>query len=106
MDDKIHLNWIDHIKTEFFFLIFIVFSVLILVLSFSAASYEWDIPGMLVVVGVISFIYDGMFQIFYTSVIRRMKVLGIQLYQLGICQHFAGTWNMESIGACHCYLCI
>ena len=26
-DDKIHLNWIDHIKTEFFFLIFIVFSV-------------------------------------------------------------------------------
>ncbi len=23
-DDKIHLNWIDHIKTEFFFLIFIV----------------------------------------------------------------------------------
>ena len=72
-DDKIHLNWIDHIKTEFFFLIFIVFSVLILVLSFSAASYEWDIPGMLVVVGVISFIYDGVFQIFYTSVIRRMK---------------------------------
>ena len=40
-DDKIHLNWIDHIKTEFFF--------------------------------VISFIYDGVFQIFYTSVIRRMK---------------------------------
>ena len=30
--------------------LFIVFSVLILVLSFSAASYEWDIPGMLVVV--------------------------------------------------------
>ncbi len=29
---------------------------------------------MLVVVGVISFIYDGVFQIFYTSVIRRMKV--------------------------------
>ena len=28
---------------------------------------------MLVVVGVISFIYDGVFQIFYTSVIRRMK---------------------------------
>lgn len=72
-DDKIHLNWLDKVKTELFFLLFVASSVAIITLAFAASNYEWDIPGMLVMVGVLAFISDGIFLIFYMSMIRRLK---------------------------------
>lgn len=72
-DDKVHLNWLDKVKTEIFFILFVGFSVAMITLSFAAASYEWDVPGMLIMVGVLAFIYDGVFLIFYMSMIRRVK---------------------------------
>lgn len=72
-DDKVHLNWLDRVKTELFFVLFVIFSVAMVMLAFAASGYEWNIPGMLVMVGVLSLIYDGIFLLFYMSMIRRVK---------------------------------
>lgn len=72
-DDKIHLNFVDRIKTEIIFIVFVVFTVMVLTLGFAAAGYSWNIPGMLCMVGVIAFVYDAVFILLYMSMIRRMK---------------------------------
>lgn len=72
-DEKVHLNWLDRVKTEPFFLVFVAFTVLITVFSFQASGYRWDLPGILILAGTVAFIYDGVFLIFYLSMIRRMK---------------------------------
>lgn len=72
-DDAVHLNWLDRVKTEPFFLVFMAFTVLIVVFSFYAAGYQWDVPGILIMAGTTAFIYDGIFLVFYLSMIRRMK---------------------------------
>ncbi|MGN0341261.1 MAG: sensor histidine kinase [Roseburia sp.] len=72
-DELVHLNLVDWIKTEFLVLGFVVFSVLTVILIAAAIGYDWDVAGMMVVVGSISFLYNGIFLIFYLSMIRRMK---------------------------------
>lgn len=72
-DELVHLNLMDRVQTEFWLLGFIVLSVLTVILVAAATGYEWDVAGMMVVVGSVSFLYDGVFLIFYLSMIRRMK---------------------------------
>lgn len=98
VDDEIHLNWLDRIKTEIFFVVFVAVTVFVIVLGFAATSYEWDIAGMLIMVGVISFIYDAVFLLFYMSMIRRMKANVLWEYSLTrwiivSTKRVIGTWK-------------
>lgn len=97
-DDKVHLNWLDKVKTELFFFLFAGFSVALITLSFAASGYEWNVPGMLVMTGVLTFIYDGVFLIFYMSMIRRIKANVLWEYSLTrwlivSTRRVIGTWR-------------
>lgn len=72
-DEQVHLSVIDRVKTEFWVLAFIFLTVLTLILITAATGYEWDVAGMMVVVGSVGFLYNGVFLIFHLSMIRRMK---------------------------------
>ncbi len=72
-DEGTHLNIFDRIKTEIFFASFVVVVVLLIGMTLSVSQSSWGIPGMLVMAGVGAFIYDGVFLLFYLSMVRRIK---------------------------------
>ena len=72
-EEKIHLNPIDKIKTEILVAAFIFMMVELVILITKVNSEEWAVYGISVASGTVSLVIDGLFLIFYLSMVRRMK---------------------------------
>lgn len=72
-EEKIHLNPIDKIKTEILVAAFIFMMVELVILIIKVNSEEWAVYGIIVASGTVSLVIDGLFLIFYLSMVRRMK---------------------------------
>ena len=72
-EEKIHLNPIDKIKTEILVAAFIFMMAELLILITKVNSEEWAVYGIIVASGTVSLVIDGLFLIFYLSMVRRMK---------------------------------
>lgn len=71
--DKICLSAIDKVKTELMIAGFIIIASRLLLLVAEVANKEWDVSGLLVASGSVSFLMDAVFLIFYLSMVRRLK---------------------------------
>ena len=72
-EEKIHLNPIDKIKTEILVAAFIFMMVELVILITKVNREEWAVYGIIVASGTVSLVIDGLFLIFYLSMVRRMK---------------------------------
>ena len=72
-DPEISLNFVDKIKTEILIAGFILLASELVILLARVSSHSWDVPGLLVASGTISFLIDTLFLIFYLSMVRRLK---------------------------------
>ena len=72
-EEGIYLCTIDRIKTEFLAAGFILISSELMILMGRTSNKDWDVSGLLVASGTISFIVDVLFLIFYLSMVRRLK---------------------------------
>lgn len=72
-ESQIHLNPIDKIKTEILVAAFIFVMVEFVILIAKVNSDEWAVYGIVVASGTVSLVIDGLFLIFYLSMVRRMK---------------------------------
>ena len=72
-EEKIHLNLIDKIKTEILVAAFIFMMAELVILITKVNSEEWAVYGIIVASGTVSLVIDGLFLIFYLSMVRRMK---------------------------------
>lgn len=72
-EDEIHLSPIDKIKTELIIAGFILLTSELLLLVGRVNNQTWNVSGILVASGTVSFIIDSLFLIFYLSMVRRMK---------------------------------
>lgn len=73
-EEKIHLNPIDKIKTEILVAAFIFMMAELVILIAKVNSEEGAVYGIIVASGTVSLVIDGLFLIFYLSMVRRMKV--------------------------------
>ena len=73
-EEKINLNPIDKIKTEILVAAFIFMMAELVILIAKVNSEEWAVYGIIVASGTVSLVIDGLFLIFYLSMVRRMKV--------------------------------
>lgn len=71
--EEIHLSPVDKIKTEFMIAGFVLLTSELLLLIGQVNNKTWNVSGMLVASGTVSFIIDTLFLIFYLSMVRRMK---------------------------------
>lgn len=72
-EEKIHLNPIDKIKTEILVAAFIFMMAELVILITKVNSEEGAVYGIIVASGTVSLVIDGLFLIFYLSMVRRMK---------------------------------
>ena len=72
-EEGIALSFIDRIKTELMIAGFVFLSAELVMLLARASSREWEVAGLLVASGTISFLIDTLFLIFYLSMVRRLK---------------------------------
>lgn len=72
-EDDIHLSPVDKIKTEIMIAAFIFLTSELMLLVGKCANKDWDVSGLLVASGTISFLIDMLFLIFYLSMVRRLK---------------------------------
>lgn len=72
-DEEIGLNIIDKIKTEILMAVFILAASELVFLMARINRQQWDVSGLLVASGTISFLLDELFLIFYLSMVRRLK---------------------------------
>ncbi|MEE1251154.1 MAG: HAMP domain-containing sensor histidine kinase [Lachnospiraceae bacterium] len=71
--DVIRTNWVDRIKTEI-----IIFAILMLIVATTISAVQimyddWEIPGMLIISGAMTYVCDSIFLVLYLSIVRRMK---------------------------------
>ena len=64
---------IDKIKTEILVAAFIFMMAELVILITKVNSEEWAVYGIIVASGTVSLVIDGLFLIFYLSMVRRMK---------------------------------
>lgn len=72
-EEAIHLNFIDRIKTELLFAVFIGLISELLFLMGRMGGQTWNVSGLLVASGTVSLMIDALFLVFYLSMVRRMK---------------------------------
>ena len=72
-EEGIHLSWIDKIKTEIVIAAFLLIAVELVLLVSHVNNRTWNVSGLLVAYGTVSFVLDTAFLIFYLSMVRRMK---------------------------------
>lgn len=72
-DEEITLNVVDKIKTELLIAGFVLLTSELVLLLARVGNRSWDIAGLLVASGTISFMIDTLFLIFYLSMVRRLK---------------------------------
>lgn len=71
--EEICLSSIDRVKTELMIAGFIIIASQLLMLVAEVTNKEWDVSGLLVASGSVSFLMDSVFLIFYLSMVRRLK---------------------------------
>lgn len=71
--EDISLNSIDKIKTELMIAAFVMIIGEMIMLVADVSNKDWDVSGILVASGSISFLIDAVFLIFYLSMVRRLK---------------------------------
>lgn len=72
-EEGIHLNFLDKVKTELLFAVFVVSISELLLLMGRLNSQTWNVSGLLVASGTVSLMIDVLFLLFYLSMVRRMK---------------------------------
>lgn len=72
-EEQIHLNLVDRIKTEILIAGFILLVSELMMFTSRMWSNQWEVSGVLVASGTVSFIIDALFMIFYLSMVRRLK---------------------------------
>lgn len=72
-EEGIFLCTVDKIKTELLIAGFILSASELVMLMGRTGNKEWDVAGLLVASGTISFIIDVLFLVFYLSMVRRLK---------------------------------
>lgn len=72
-EEEIHLSVIDRIKTELMIAGFVLVTSELMLLLARAVNKEWEVSGLLVASGTISFLIDALFLLFYLSMVRRLK---------------------------------
>lgn len=71
--DEVHLGFPDRIKTEILILIGILFIVGNVMAIGMISSLEWNVSGILVMVGSMAFIGNAVFMLLYLSLVRRTR---------------------------------
>ena len=72
-DEGIHLSVVDRIKTELMIAGFVLLTSEMILLMGRMGRQEWDVSGLLVASGTLSFLEDLLFLVFYLSMVRRLK---------------------------------
>lgn len=72
-EEGFHLSPIDGIKTELMIAGFVILTSELVMLLGRTMSKQWEVSGLLVASGTISFLIDILFIIFYLSMVRRLK---------------------------------
>lgn len=72
-EDQIRLNLVDRVKTEILVAGFILSVSELMMFTSRMWSNQWEVSGILVASGTVSFIIDALFMIFYLSMVRRLK---------------------------------
>lgn len=72
-EEGFFLSPIDNVKTELMIAGFILLTGELILLLSRLGNKEWDVSGLLVASGTISFLVDALFLIFYLSMVRRLK---------------------------------
>lgn len=72
-ETEIRLNPLDKVKTELLVAGFVLITSELIILMGRGSTKSWDVSGLLVASGTISFVIDTMFLIFYLSMVRRLK---------------------------------
>lgn len=72
-EEGIALSAIDRIKTELMIAAFVLLAGELFMMMARVSSNSWDVSGILVASGTISFLVDTLFLIFYLSMVRRLK---------------------------------
>lgn len=72
-EEGFHLSTIDGIKTELMIAGFVILTSELVMLLGRTMSKQWEVSGLLVASGTISFLIDILFIIFYLSMVRRLK---------------------------------
>lgn len=71
--EGICLSSIDKIKTELMIAAFLLIIGEMIMLVADVSNKDWDVAGILVASGCVSFLIDTVFLIFYLSMVRRLK---------------------------------
>ena len=71
--EEISLSFVDWIKTEILIAVFVLIASELLYVVAKVANQKWDVSGLLVASGSVSFLIDAVFLIFYLSMGRRLK---------------------------------
>lgn len=71
--EGICLSFVDQVKTELMIAGFVLIVSQLFWLVAKVANQDWDVSGVLVASGSISFLIDSIFLIFYMSMVRRLK---------------------------------
>lgn len=72
-DTEIHLNAFDKIKTEILFCGFVAIAAELIFIIVRVSGQEWELSGLLVATGTVSIVMDGLFLLFYMSIVKLMK---------------------------------
>lgn len=71
--EAIYLSFIDKVQTELMTAGFVMIVSQLLLLVAEVTNKDWDVSGLLVASGSVSFLMDAIFLIFYLSMVRRLK---------------------------------
>lgn len=71
--EGISLSSVDKIKTELMIAAFVMIIGELIMLVADVSNKDWDVSGILVASGSVSFLVDAVFLIFYLSMVRRLK---------------------------------
>lgn len=72
-EGEIHLSRVDKIKTELMIAGFVLLTSELMLMMGRVGNRTWDVSGLLVASGTVSFLIDTLFLIFYLSMVRRLK---------------------------------
>ena len=71
--EGICLSTIDKIKTELMVAAFVMIISELVLLVAEVGNKDWDVSGIIVASGTVSFLADSVFLVFYLSMVRRLK---------------------------------
>lgn len=69
----IYLSYVDRIKTELMIAGFVMIASELIMLVAEVGNRGWEVSGLLVASGSVSFLLDTVFLIFFLSMVRRLK---------------------------------